>query len=378
MLVLENKATQVDSLLDKMAEDIQLDKTRYERMIQSYEAVKKWIEADEAFFKPYKYEVYPHGSVRIFTSVKPIGKDEFDLDIVLHFVNSLILHSPLRIYTELKRRLSEHETYRKMLEPKSRCLRLNYSGDFHMDIMPGIQESLLDVNKINVPDRELGKWVSSNPRGFAEWFMGKANLAKSSLLERAVKVEKIQADDFNKKKPLQRAVQLIKRYRDIYFENDSRYKTRSIVLTTIAGEFYMGEESIFDTIDQIITRIRSKIYYPQRLKIYNPINPEEDFTDKWDTEPKYYEAFIDFVEHLYREWQKLKKESGVIEEGKIFKGLFGAELFERAQMQETNLIGSYRKTNDLGIIRDTGIISKSVNSNTEQIKKNTFFGNEDI
>ena len=374
MLVIEQRATQLDSLLNEMAKEVQLDDTRYKRMITSYEAIKKWIESDEKFFKPYKYEVYPHGSVRIFTTVKPIGKDEFDLDIVIHFKDNTLLHSPMKIYTELKRRLNEHETYKNLLEPKSRVLRLNYSGDFHMDLMSGIQDNPFDENKIRVPDRELGKWVSSNPRGYAIWFMAKANLAKYSLLEKALRAEQIQADNFENKKPLQRAVQLIKRYRDIYFEKDGSYKTRSIILTTIAGQFYSGEESIFETVDNIIKKIRSEFSFPQRIKIYNPVNSEEDFTDKWDDEPKYYEAFKKFIIHLDNEWQKLKKENGVIEESKIFKGLFGEKLVERVQIRESNIIEKTRKNDGLSIVRDTGIISNLNSSKNESVNKNTFFG----
>lgn len=318
--------------------------------------------------------VYPHGSVRIFTTVKPIGKDEFDLDIVIHFKDNKMLHNPLKIYTELKRRLNENETYRKILEAKSRVLRLNYAGDFHMDLMSGIQDSPFDENKIRVPDRELGDWVSSNPRGYAGWFIAKANLAEASLLEKALRAEKIQTDDFNNKKPLQRAVQLIKRYRDIYFDEDGSYKTRSIILTTIAGQLYSGEESIFETIDNIITKIQLEFRLPQRLKILNPVNAEEDFTDKWDEEPKYYEAFKKFVAHLYTEWQKLKEENGVIEESKIFKGLFGDKLIENIQLRESGVIEEIRKKGALGVNRDTGIISSSINSKNNYIKNNTFFG----
>ena len=374
MLVIENRAPQLDSLLDKMAREVQLDETRYKRMIVSYEAIKKWIESDEKFFKPYKYEVYPHGSVRIFTTVKPIGRDEFDLDIVIHFKDNTLRHPPMKIYTELKRRLNENETYKKILEPKSRVLRLNYSGDFHMDIMPGIQDTPFDENKIKVPDRELGDWVSSNPRGYADWFMARANLAESSLLEKALRAEKIQADDFNNKKPLQRAVQLIKRYRDIYFENDGSYKTRSIILTTIAGKLYSGEESIYETVDNIISKIQEEFRFPQRLKILNPVNTEEDFTDKCDKEPQYYEAFKEFVTHLYIEWQKLKEENGIIEESKIFKELFGDKLVERVQLRESEVIGEIRKNGGLAVIRDTGIISSSISTKNDFVKKNTFFG----
>ena len=69
MFTLQDAATQIDDLLDKMAEQLQLDDTRYDRMKSSYQAIKDWIEADPVFFKPFKYDVYPHGSVRTLTTV---------------------------------------------------------------------------------------------------------------------------------------------------------------------------------------------------------------------------------------------------------------------------------------------------------------------
>lgn len=375
MISIENKATQIDDLLDKMAEAVQLDDTRYDRMKTSYESVKDWIENDEIFFKPYNYDVYPHGSVRILTTVKPFGKDEFDLDIAIH-LKSNTPHTPQRIYSELKRRM---EAYAKKhglkIEAKNRCIRLVYAGDFHMDILPGVQESVFDQNKIKVPDRELGDWVSSNPRGYCDWFMGKANLVKESLLEKSMRAEKLPTDNFKHKKPLQRAVQLIKRYRDIYFQKEDTYKTSSIILTTIAGKYYQGEDSIFDTVNNIITTIRTHVNQPiGRLKILNPVNAEEDFTDKWDNDSEYYEAFKKFASHLYIEWQKLKMQHGVLNEGTILKGLFGDDVFTKAQTRQSMLIEELRKSKSLGAARNTGILSSVSSLGAASVKTNTFFG----
>ncbi len=375
MLIFEDKKTQLDDLLDKMAEELQLDESRYNRIIRHYEAVKKWIEDDEIFFGPFKYDVYPHGSVRILTTVRPIGKDEFDLDIAIQLKTEWESHTPEKVYKELKRRLEEHETYKAMLELKNRCIRLNYSGDFHMDILPGIQENIHDEDKIRIPDRELGSWVSSNPRGYSKWFMAKAHLVKQSLLEKAMKAENIPADKFENKKPLQRAVQLIKRYRDLYFQKDDTYKTSSIVLTTISGQFYTSEESIFDTVDSIIKGIRAKISSSQlRIKVLNPVNEDEDFTDKWEDEPGYYTAFQEFCEYLYNEWQKLKKENGVIEESKVLRGLFGDDVFAKAQNKQTENLEHKRKSNELGVNKSTGILSSIAGSTVATVKSNTFFG----
>lgn len=337
--------------------------------------MQKWIEGDETFFKPYNYDVYPHGSVRTLTTVKPIGKDEFDLDIAIH-LKSDTPHTPQRIYDELKRRMKEYASNHGLkFEAKNRCVRLNYAGDFHMDILPGVQENAFDENKLKVPDRELGNWVSSNPRGYADWFIGKANLVKESLLEKALKAEKLPTDNYSTKKPLQRAVQLIKRYRDIYFQEDDTFKTSSIILTTIAGQFYEGEESIFDTVDNIVTTIRTKVNLPDgRLKILNPVNTDEDFTDKWDKEPEYYEAFKRFANHLYNEWQKLKMQHGILTEGNIMKGLFGEDVFSKAQTNQAAMIEQLRESKALGASRSTGVLSSTTSLGATTIKKNTFFG----
>lgn len=379
MLNLNDKKAQIDDILDRMAENLQLGDARYDRMKQHYEAVKKWIEKDEKFFKPFNYEVYPHGSVRILTTVKPIGSDEFDLDIALHLKTNHAAHTPQKIYKELKRRLMEHETYKGMLEPKKRCLRLNYSGDFHMDILPGIQEYEWDEDRLCVPDRELGTWVSSNPRGYAKWFIDRANTVKVSLLEKAIRAENLPADNFRFKKPLQRAVQLIKRYRDIYFQDDDTYKTSSIILTTIAGIYYTGQESIFDTVEGIINQIQNNVSrLPHRIKILNPVNAQEDFTDKWDSEPAYYEAFKAFAVHLYNEWQELKRENGVLNEGRILKGLFGEDNFINAQRAQTELLESYRNRRDLGVNRETGNFVKAGTVASTAIKTNTFYGEKKV
>src|SRR5690606_23743460 len=130
----------------------------------------------------------------------------------------------------------------------------------------------------------------SNPRGYAKWFLDKAETVRQSLLEKAYAAEEIPSDDFAAKKPLQRAVQIIKRYRDLFFEKEPDYATPSIVLTTLAGQLYQNQESIFETIDSIISQINTKVNLSRqkRIKVLNPVDNEEDFTDKWEREPKYY------------------------------------------------------------------------------------------
>lgn len=382
MIQFNNKNTQLDDLLARIAEEIQLDDTRKERMESAYRAIESLLNEDEGFFKNAVFEIYPQGSVRIGTTVKPTSKNEFDLDIVVHIIMDWKEYSPQYIYNQLKRVLQNSDRYKDKVELKNRCIRLNYAGDFHMDILPGCQEKNYESDKLVVPDRELGDWTSSNPRGYGKWFNDKSNLAKITLLEKAYAMESLPADEFSKKKPLQRAVQLIKMYRDEYFNDNPKVATSSIILTTIAGEFYEGEDSIFTTIENIINKIKLKIasvsWNGNRLLILNPVNEEEDFSDKWDDdkEPELYNHFKEFIIHLDAQWKNLVKDNGVIEEANILKGLFGEKAYLQGQNSQMNYIEKSRKNLTLGINANTGILTEKITKSTKPIRENTFYGYE--
>jgi len=320
----------LEERLARIAESIQLDITRQKRMESAYEAVEKMLDNDKEFFSGIDFEIYPQGSVKIGTTVKPIEGNEFDLDIVIHIVADWRRYSSSQIYAELKRVLQSDERYKDKLEYKNRCIRINYAGDFHMDILPGIQENAYDKNRIVIPDRELKKWTTSNPRGYAQWFIDKASSVKQILLEKAMSVEALEMEEFAKKKPLTRAVQLLKLYRDEYFKNDRDKATSSIILTTIAAQYYNGEESIYRTVQNTIYKINTNSM-SSRLKIVNPMNPQEDFTEKWDTNPELYLAFLKFARNLNVEWAKMTNQNEE-ENGKSLRKLFSENAYNKADM----------------------------------------------
>jgi len=56
------------------------------------------------------------------------------------------------------------------------------------------------------------------------------------------------------------------------------------------------------------------------------------------------------------------------------KGLFGEDIFIKAQTNQTMLIEQLRKENALGVSRNTGILSSLSSVGAAGIKTNTFFG----
>jgi hypothetical protein len=387
---------QREDLLTRIAVSLELDETRKQRMESAYKAIYDILEKDEVFFSKVDFLVYPQGSTAIGTTVKPRSKEEFDLDITVEIRDPYYNYTSSEIYNHLIRVLSNNDIYKEKLVPKNRCARINYVGDFHMDVLPGCIVISGD-SKIMVPDRELRSWSSSNPKGYANWFTQKAetviissindSFKKFSALNKAkAEQEDLPDEDVYSKEPLKRAVQLTKRYRDIYFEKKPDYKTSSIVLTTIFGELYEGEPSIYQTIDNVLNKIVKRytdyqhllesqgIY--KRIKVLNPVNSDEDFTDKWDKEKEYYVQFIAFAKSYKEKWEKLKNGNfGVAEElfgSERIKGILTEQLKEIAKNE-----GNQLESAGVTIMSGNTFVDRSGNvSSTEgyKSKENRNFG----
>ncbi|WP_271767912.1 nucleotidyltransferase domain-containing protein [Aquimarina algiphila] len=387
---------QREDILTRIAVSLELDDTRKQRMESAYNAIYDILEKDEVFFSKVDFLVYPQGSKAIGTTVKPRGKEEFDLDITVEIRDPYYNYSSSEIYNHLIRVLSNNDIYKEKLVPKNRCARINYVGDFHMDILPGCIVVSGD-SKIMVPDRELSSWTSSNPKGYVNWFTQKAetvvisNLNKafrtfSALNEAKAEQEDLPNEDTYRKEPLKRAVQLTKRYRDIYFEKNPDYKTSSIVLTTIFGQLYEGESSIYQTIDNVLNKIVTQytdyqyLFESQgvykRIKVLNPVNSDEDFTDKWDNEKEYYTQFIAFAKSYKEKWEKLKNGNfGVAEElfgSDRIKGVLTEQLKEIAKNEENQL-----ESAGVTIMSGNTFVDRSGNINSTEgykSKENRNFG----
>ena len=349
----KDRYVNLDALLARIAESIQLDDTRKGRMESAYNAIDSILSNDEIFWKKIKYEIYPQGSVKIGTTIKPQDNDEFDLDIVVHIYDDWKKYSASQIYSHLKRAISNNDKYKNKIELKNRCIRVNYSGDFHMDILPGIQEFSYDKDTIKIPDRELHGWTSSNPRGYAEWFLEKADSVKILLLEKAFAQEDLNLEEFAKKQPLKRAVQLLKMYRNEYFKKNQEYSTSSIILTTLAAQFYEGESSIYDSIEKIINQINKQIQTGQILRVLNPKNSRENFAEKWQNNSTLYEKFCEFNNHMMLNWIELQNDNQY-ENERILKSLFSERNYNFGLEAHNNYLARLEKIreNDFSGLRE--------------------------
>jgi hypothetical protein len=131
------------------------------------------------------------------------------------------------------------------------------------------------------------QWLISNSEGYARWFESRVKLAKGLVEMRAAEaktsVDKLPAHRW--KAPLQRVVQILKRHRDVMFAESPDSKPISIILTTLSAQAYRGEQDIASALESVLANMGSFVQ-TMRPRVPNPVNPVEDFADKW-SQPAY-------------------------------------------------------------------------------------------
>ena len=316
-----------DKLLIGICEKLQLQPSKYALAEERYKTISDIIQADAAF-KTIELRMYPHGSFRLKTTVKPLSENEYDLDFVVEIPSGVNM-TPKDLYNHIYRILSEDGIHNSMVEKKSRCIRINYANDFHMDIMPG-QVINRSTNEIIVPDRELISWYHhSNPIGYAKWFENQARTAIRYQLNRE-RIAKASAEPITDQEvvtrlePLRRAVQLIKRYRDVYCERYDAEPVRSIVLCTLMGYISSSYSSEMEIISDFCTYVNGRIIASngEPFEVKNPV-VNEVLTEKWMESKKNYTDFVEMMKKLTEHIQKLRFATLNIDIASLVKEMFG-------------------------------------------------------
>ena len=322
-----NLRKDLNDALEQIAKKLDLNETRYRNAAEKYDAVTKWLSADDSDLVAYNPDIYPQGSFSLGTAIKPLSGDEYDLDFVCELEG--FTDTPEEIKEVVGERLKESKIYYPdLLEEMNRCWRLNYAGDFHMDILPARPYKSIPWGDgaIEVPDKKLKDWSPSNPKGYVAWFT--RQMADAIALMEKMSVEPVPEN--GKKTTLQRAIQLLKRNRDIEFENDSDDKPISIIITTLAGHAYENKLDLIETLFSLVQRMPDFIDEPEEgvYWVANPVNKEENFAEKWNEHPARRTKFLKWLEELDAELIRLAECTSVSEAKKILKNLFGEAVIE--------------------------------------------------
>lgn len=385
---------QLGNILETLADSIDLTEAQYKLAIERYNTVGEFLSSRDSLLYSYKPVIVPQGSFKIGTPVRPINDDgEFDVDLTCRLLAVLPL-----IQSDLKRivgeQLSSKEVYKKILKEMRRCWRLKYaeSSRFHLDIVPAIPDDykwILDQgvpfeyakHAICITDNErsnykshISDWPKSNPEGYAAWFLDVMKIEATRIrmeLKAQLLLERVEdVPDYKVRTPLQRGIQLMKRHRDVMFNHDEDCPI-SIIITTLAAKAY---ESVirnsnsfifYDLIIKIVETMPSFIEKRDGISwIPNPVNPKENFADKWQVktirEANFYKWHSAFLRSLTDE--KLKK--GITSLGDHLKENYGTRSVNEAMDKLGNVTRQSREKGQLhmsnsGLLGAAGVLVKN-------------------
>ncbi|MBF0445702.1 MAG: nucleotidyltransferase [Magnetococcales bacterium] len=334
-----NQLNSHEAVLKAIVEAIDIPKSLDQIARDRYASIGRWLDRDNSGIRQFDPEIYPQGSFLLGTVIRPVGDaDEFDIDLVctLKGTKNDFTMSSLKVSVgEEIKSYAKKNGFIKEPEDGRRCWTLEYSdkANFHMDILPALPnaeqyrlmleesghtilatDEKISEKAIAITDKTLDNfdiysddWPVSNPKGFAIWFKScQANVLnerKQLLMESDVMYASVdQVPDHKVKTPLQQAIQLLKRHRDSMFDGKEN-KPISVIITTLAGHSYNNETTITETLRSLLKNMGGFIINPEGESwIPNPVNPIENFADKWKETPEKKQNFLKWLEKAQRDF----------------------------------------------------------------------------
>ena len=156
--------------------------------------------------------------------------------------------------------LRKHGTYKDMVHRRTRCILVDYAGDFHLDIVPCVEIK----GRRYICNKKTNEFEITDGTGYRDWFNNKNRITGGNL---------------------KRVTKLLKYTRD----HKGNFTAPSMLLTTLTGEEVYDDEgdrnfkTVPDTLKTICNRINAFLQdHSDMPEIRNPVLPEETFTRHWD------------------------------------------------------------------------------------------------
>lgn len=253
----------VDAFESFLRTEVNLNKTRLNTLEDRLSAVESFI-AGEATFGPAFLELIPAGSWAHRSIIKPVAtNDRFDADVLLSMEDQPEWE-PKDYIENLYWAFRASGNYKDRLQRKTRCLRIIYAGEFHIDLVPFIERAGLNYIANRLEPEETGKLEASNPVAFTDWIDERQRLTNGSFIK---------------------VVRLLKYLRD--YKNT--FSCKSIILTTLLGEQVNEIEAMlapdrYRDVPAVLNTLLGKLADSLPLTmpaVFDPGGTGDNFTDRY-------------------------------------------------------------------------------------------------
>lgn len=247
-----------------LKDEVNLNQSRIDRLNGHVKAVSEFLAQNlDSYIK-----VERQGSYALRTMIKPVREhQEYDADILL-FMEHQQGWQARDYINALSNCLGKSGVYADKARRKTRCVMIDYAGDFHLDVVPCLAGN--DGN-LYICNHKTNQFEPTDGTGYREWFNECNSLTHGNL---------------------KRVTRLLKYLRD----HKGNYTAPSVLLTTLVGNTVQSSydsetfKSLPDALKTVSNHINDFLQAnPWMPQIANPALPSEDFTRKWDQQK--YENF---------------------------------------------------------------------------------------
>lgn len=377
--------------LEAVCQQLELSETQYEEARTRYEGVGRWL-ADSSHPALAGVSIYVQGSTAIGTTVKPLGRNEHDVDLIARLMSVACSYPPAVIKKLVGDRLKEHGTYERLLEEMCRCWRLGYANKFHLDITPSVPNPSCPNGGEFVPDKELRAWKASNPRGYKALFDKRAALAPRLRVSKSAfatdEAARASVEPYPEnggfKGVLRRIVQIAKRHRDVHFERRQKECAPiSVIVTTLLARSYEhcvihGEyDDELDLLVDVVVGMTAFIQFDGlRWYVWNETTKDENFAEKWNTHPDRAASFFAWHRKLSEDMSALRTIEGLDQIAKRLDDALGESPASIAIAHIENAVSVSRQSGTLSysIKGLMGAAAVAAATPSAAVPRNTFFG----
>src|SRR6266481_1013570 len=90
MIEVTTATSTLDELLTVICHQLQITETQQRQAESHYTAIGRLLESPTSPLAPHRPSLYPQGSLRLGTTVRPSGRENFDLDLVCQLATNAI------------------------------------------------------------------------------------------------------------------------------------------------------------------------------------------------------------------------------------------------------------------------------------------------
>jgi len=380
----QSRTRDFSDFLELLAKALDISETQYNDAVERYEKLGAFLNEEGSSLAKFDPIISPQGSFALGTMIKPeTDKEQYDVDLtcLLNLRKNHVTQRQLK--NMVGDRLRESPVYSRILgEEKRRCWPLEYAEgtQFHMDVVPAIpdeetktillREHLVSEDfaktAICITDKETWsqdlEWPRNNPKGYISWFKTRMIVRLNEMhfrvmaLENKGKVEDI--PEYKVKTPLQRAIQILKRHRDRRFKGDPDLKPISIIITTLAAHAYDNEDTVYGALMNLLDKMPTFIKYKNaEYRVENPVDPRENFADKWNKNPLKAKAFYGWLDMAKSDLKYLFSLEGRDKVALQGRDIFGESIIRRVMTQLGEEMRVLREGAGLGMEKGGLLIS---------------------